>query len=246
MINSNRKCSILSVPARAKDCYFIRKGLACSDHKQAEPHPAVGRSVRFRLQNVNTLRSISYRYSTGTIPVVYQYGTIPYSPTQEYLHYPAAADWVQVSCRSDTGTVYQSVLGCRATSSLRSLPCCKMMTAAAAHHQAAHRQAAHPQAAPLAAHRAACLAWTPLTWLLATLQYAEFIMQPIIDSTIDFHAPPLRSNDINDAESLNDFRFRKHHIIEVSRVVWAAARKQRARARALEKLVCPPSVLFFA
>ena len=79
MINSNRKCSILSVPARAKDCYFIRKGLACSDHKQAEPHPAVGRSVRFRLQNVNTLRSIiSYRY------VQYRYhtsrhGTIPYS-----------------------------------------------------------------------------------------------------------------------------------------------------------------------
>lgn len=53
-----------------------------------------------------------------------------------------------------------------------------------------------------------------------TLQYAEFIMQPIVDSTIDFNAPPLRIDDINDAESLNEFRFRKHHLVEVADRLW--------------------------
>ena len=56
--------------------------------------------------------------------------------------------------------------------------------------------------------------------VLGTVEWAQFTLQPLVDGNIDFLAPPLVVRDINEAESISEFRFRKGHIQELADKLW--------------------------
>ena len=53
-----------------------------------------------------------------------------------------------------------------------------------------------------------------------TIEYAQSIFAPIVDDSINFQSPPLLIQDLNESESLHEFRFRNQHLQEVADLLW--------------------------
>ena len=52
------------------------------------------------------------------------------------------------------------------------------------------------------------------------IEHADMIYSPLVDPTINFKKPPLLIRDINESDSLLEFRFRQHHLQEMADRLW--------------------------
>jgi hypothetical protein len=56
--------------------------------------------------------------------------------------------------------------------------------------------------------------------LQATIAYSNYINCPLLDTTIDFDAPPLKIDDLDESKCILDFRFRKLELKEIAERLW--------------------------
>ena len=54
----------------------------------------------------------------------------------------------------------------------------------------------------------------------STMDYSNFIYQPILDESIDFTKPPLKISDLDDSKAILDFRFCKVDLQEIADSLW--------------------------
>ena len=53
-----------------------------------------------------------------------------------------------------------------------------------------------------------------------TIAYSNYINGPLLDTTIDFDAAPLKINDLDESKCILEFRFRKLELLEIANLLW--------------------------
>ena len=68
------------------------------------------------------------------------------------------------------------------------------------------------------------------------IKHADMIYSPLVDPTINLKKPPLLIRDINESDSLLEFRFRQHHLQEMADRLWYKLAKLRPILIALMRM----------
>jgi hypothetical protein len=56
--------------------------------------------------------------------------------------------------------------------------------------------------------------------LQETIAYSNYINCPLLDTAIDFDAPPLKIDDLDESKCILEFRFRKLELLEIANLLW--------------------------